>query len=77
MQVFTHAFNTSGETVAPMLITVGALWLFEIPLALALSNLTSLGQFGVPWAIVAGSTLRLTVLAWYFGRGSWLRTGTL
>lgn len=77
VQVFTHAFNTSGETVAPMLITVGALWLFEIPLALALSNLTSLGQFGVPWAIVAGSTLRLTVLAWYFGRGSWLRTGTL
>ena len=77
VQVFTNAFNTSGQTLAPMVITVGALWLFEIPLTLALTNLTSLGQFGVPWAIVAGSTLRLTVFAWYFGRGSWLRTGTL
>ena len=76
VQVFTHGFNTSGQTFGPMLITLGTMWLFEIPVALALSSMTSLGQFGVPWAIVIGSTLRLVVFAWYFGRGGWLRVGS-
>ncbi len=77
VQVFTHAFNTSGDTVAPMLVTLTTLWGIQIPLAFALSNLTTLGQFGVPWAIVAGATLRLVVFALYFCSGRWLRTGIM
>jgi Na+-driven multidrug efflux pump len=75
--VFTHAFNTLGATLAPMVVTLTAMWGIEIPLAFALSNLTPLGPTGVPWAIVAGATLRLAMFAWYFGRGTWLRTGEI
>lgn len=37
----------------------------------------SLSQFGVPWAIVAGMTLRLLFFIWYYLTGKWLRTGLL
>lgn len=77
VQVFTQGFNTSGAMVAPMIITVSTMWLFEIPLAFTLATYTSLGQFGVPWAIVASMTLRLLFLATYYFSGKWLRTGLL
>ena len=77
VQVFTQGFNTSGAMVAPMIITVSTMWLFEIPLAFALATYTSLGQFGVPWAIVAGMTLRLVFFTAYYLGGKWLRTGLL
>lgn len=77
VQVFTQGFNTSGSTLVPMIITVSTMWLFEIPLAFALANYTSLGQFGVPWAIVSGMTLRLVFFVWYYLTGKWLRTGLL
>lgn len=75
VQVFTQAFNTSGSTFAPMIITVSTMWAFEIPLAYALANFTSLGQFGLAWAIVAGMTLRLVLFTWYYFSERWLRTG--
>jgi putative MATE family efflux protein len=73
--IFTHAFNAAGRTLTPMVITLSTIWLFEIPLALILSNTSVLGQSGVPWAIVIGNTLRLVVFTWYFFRGGWSRTG--
>lgn len=77
VQVFTQAFNTSGATMAPMIITVSTMWAVEIPLAYALSFFTPLGQFGIPWAIVVGMTLRLVAFTWYYRRGTWLRTGMM
>ena len=77
VQVLTQGFNTSGAMVAPMIITVSTMWLFEIPLAFILANYTSLGQFGVPWAIVAGMTVRLLFFVVYYFSGKWLRTGLL
>ena len=75
VQVFTQAFNTTGDTFAPMVIMLSTMWLVEIPLAFALANLTGLGEFGVPWAIVTGMTVRMVAYGAYFLRGSWLRTG--
>lgn len=77
VQVLTQAFNTTGDTMAPMFVTLGTMWGVEIPLALALSHLTPLGQFGVPWAVTIGMTLRLALLWWHFRRGRWLRTGVI
>ena len=77
VQVFTQALNSTGDTMAPMVITLSTMWAVEIPLAFALSLLTPLGQFGVPWAIVAGMTLRLLAFIWYYSKGRWLRTGML
>ena len=77
VQVLTQAFNTSGATLAPMIITVSTVWLVEIPLAFSLANLTALGEFGVPWAIVIGMSLRLGAFLWYYAKGRWLRTGVI
>lgn len=77
VQVFTQAFNTSGSTLAPMIITVSTMWAFEIPLAFALANFTPLGQFGLAWGIVGGMTLRLVLFTWYYFTGRWLRTGMM
>lgn len=75
VQIFTQAFNTSGSTFAPMVITVATMWAFEIPLTFILANFTPLGQFGIPTAIVGGMSLRLVAFTWYYFKGNWLRTG--
>ena len=77
VQVFTQGLNTTGATFAPMVIMLATMWLIEIPLAFALSQLTSLQEFGVAWAIVIGMTVRALAFTVYFMRGKWLRTGLL
>ncbi len=77
VQIFTQAFNTSGATFVPMVITVATMWAFEIPLTFILANFTPLGQFGIPAAIVGGMTLRLIAFTWFYFKGNWLRTGVM
>ena len=77
VQVFTQAFNTSGDTFGPMVITLATVWGVEVPLALLLSLLTPLGEYGVAWAIVIGMTVRLGLFIWYYLRDGWLRTGAV
>ena len=77
VQVFTQSFNTTGATMAPMVVTLSTMWLLELPLAFFLSTQTPLREFGVPWAIVAGMTLRMAIFIWYYLRGRWLRTGQI
>lgn len=77
VQVFTQAFNTTGDTFAPMVIMLATMWLVEIPLAFILSQHTGLAEFGVPWAIVIGMTLRMAAYIVHFLRGTWLRTGLM
>ena len=77
VQVFTQAFNTSGDTFGPMVVTLATVWCVEIPLAFALSQFTPLAEYGVAWAIVIGMTARLALFIWYYRRGRWLRTGMI
>jgi len=77
VQVFTQGFNTTGATFAPMVIMLSTMWLVEIPLAFALSQFTPLNEFGVPWAIVIGMTIRAVAFGVYFLQGKWLRTGLM
>jgi len=77
VQVFTQAFNTSGDTFGPMLVTLGTGWGVDIPLAFVLAKATSLNEYGVAWALVIGMTIRLLVFIWYYRRGRWLRTGMI
>jgi putative MATE family efflux protein len=72
-QVAQNSFQMAGDTLSPMLITLGALWGVEIPLAYVLSEYTELGQFGIAWAIVVAVTLRSLVYIPYFYWGRWLR----
>jgi putative MATE family efflux protein len=72
-QVAQNSFQMAGDTMTPMLITLGALWGVEIPLSYVLSNFTWLGQFGIAWAIVVAMILRTIVYVPYFYWGRWLR----
>jgi Na+-driven multidrug efflux pump len=71
--VFSTAISIAGDTMAPMMIQVITGWVLEIPLAIVLSRIGSLGQFGVPWAMVIALGLRILVYIPYFLRGSWMR----
>jgi Na+-driven multidrug efflux pump len=60
-----------------MVVTVSTMWAVELPLAFVLSQYTPLNEYGIPWAIVVGMTLRLFIFTWYYFRGTWLRTGVI
>ena len=75
VQVYTQGFNTTGDTFAPMVIMLSTMWLVELPLAFILSQYTGLAEYGVPWAIIIGMTLRAAAYTVHFLRGTWLRTG--
>ena len=77
VQVFTQGFNTTGATFAPMVIMLSTMWLVEIPLAFALSQFSPLNEYGVPWAIVIGMSIRAIAFGVYFVQGKWLRTGLI
>jgi putative MATE family efflux protein len=63
----------SGDTLAPMFITIGALWVVLLPLAYLLSRFTGLGVYGVRWAIVVGFTVGAIAYITYFWKGRWKR----
>jgi putative MATE family efflux protein len=69
--VLTSAINGAGDTWTPTLLNAVCFWLWEVPLAWALSRVAGLGPRGVFVAItVAFSTLALAS-AWVFRRGRW------
>ena len=72
-QVFQNSFQMAGDTLAALLITLGSLWGIGIPLAYALSHYTSLGQYGIAWAVVISMVIRALAYIPYFYWGRWLR----
>ncbi|MQF48912.1 MATE family efflux transporter [SAR202 cluster bacterium AC-647-N09_OGT_505m] len=72
-QVLQNSFQMAGDTLFPMLITLGSLWIIGIPLAYALTEHTGLGQFGIAWATVIAMLIRAGAYIPYFYWGRWLR----
>ena len=69
--VLTSGINGAGDTWTPTLLNAVCFWLWEVPLAWALSRFSVLGPRGVFVAItVAFSTLAIAS-AWVFHRGRW------
>jgi putative MATE family efflux protein len=69
--VLAAAFNGAGDTMTPTILNVVVFWLWEIPLAFALSKTLGFGPRGVYFAVtVAFSTLAL-LSAVLFKRGKW------
>jgi Na+-driven multidrug efflux pump len=63
----------SGDTLPPMIISLGMLWVVMIPLALVLSRYTSLEVLGVRWAIVICFVVGAVAYLLYFWSGRWKR----
>ncbi|MBI4282484.1 MAG: MATE family efflux transporter [Chloroflexi bacterium] len=92
-QIFQQTFQISGDTVAPMVVVFLTMWFVEIPTAAILSGvaqgwsifgwtpplpaITSLGQFGVAWAVVFGMGVRLLLYTPYFFWGPWMHKDIL
>ena len=84
-----QSFNTAGDTMAPMLVTLFSMWVLEIPLALMLTGTTHtfglfggsftlpvlahLNEFGIAWAIVIAMVARFGLYMPYYMAGRWLR----
>ena len=69
--VLTQAFNGAGDTLTPTLINLFCFWLFEIPVAYALTRTGGLGPDGVFWSIAIAYSVMALVSAALFKRGKW------
>ncbi len=86
--VFAQSFNMAGDTFAPMVVTLFAIWGIQLPLALMLTGATHvvsflglsstlpvlarLGEFGVAWAIVISLVMRAVFYVPYYYWDRWL-----
>jgi putative MATE family efflux protein len=65
--------NGVGDTVVPMITNLATMWGFSLTLAYILSQHTSLGVYGIRWAMVVGIVLRAVIYGVYFKAGRWQR----
>jgi Na+-driven multidrug efflux pump len=71
--VLQQCISGSGDTIPPMLVSIATMWLVQLPLAYFLSHFTTIGVYGVRWAIVAGTLVGAGVYITYFRSGRWKR----
>lgn len=68
-----QALSGVGDTIPPMVTSLATMWLITLPLAYFLPKVTTLGVYGVRWAMVAGMVVPAIVLTTYFKTGRWKR----
>jgi putative MATE family efflux protein len=71
--VFQQSFMTAGATLYPMMVTLAALWMIELPLAYLLSGPLGMGQLGIAWAVTIAMLARPLFHIPYFLSGRWMR----
>ncbi len=69
--VLNQALNGAGDTRSPTLINIVCFWLFEIPLAYALTVFWNWGPPGVIWSVAISQGLLAALGIWVFRRGRW------
>ena len=72
-QVAMQSFQTAGDTLFPMIVTLATIWGIQQPLAFLLPRIGDLGQYGIAWAISLAMIARLFFYVPYFFWGRWLR----
>jgi len=71
--VLQQCISGAGDTIVPMVVSLLAIWLIQLPLAFLISRNTSLGVYGIRWAIVASSVVNAIAYTTYFRMGRWKR----
>ncbi len=69
--VMMSVLSSVGDTIPPMVVTVGTFWIFQIPLAFVLSKYTDFGVYGVRWGMVIGMIASAVFMGLYFKTGRW------
>jgi putative MATE family efflux protein len=75
-QVMQSCVSGAGDTVPIMIISIGVIWIIQLPLAFLLSQVTDLGIYGIRWAMVINQAAASAAFLAYFLRGKW-RTKTI
>jgi putative MATE family efflux protein len=68
-----NVLNSVGDTLRAMIIDMANLWGVRILLAYLLPRITTLGVYGVRWAIVADALTSVIIFFIYFKTGRWKR----
>lgn len=63
--------NGVGDTLPPMVIGMGTIWLVQLPLAYFLPQVANLGVYGVRWAIVISLVVGVAIYPVYLRTGRW------
>jgi putative MATE family efflux protein len=71
--VMQFCISGSGDTLPPMIISLGMLWIIQIPLALIFSRYTGLAVYGVRWAIAISFIVGAVAYICYFWSRRWQR----
>jgi putative MATE family efflux protein len=71
--VLQQCIAGAGDTVPPMIISLVSIWIIQVPLSFAFTNIDSLGFYGVRWAMVCSSVLGALAYFIYFRSGRWKR----
>lgn len=69
--VLGRALQGAGDTVAPMVMTIIGLWIFQVPLAIVLPRFSANPIDGIWWSIAVTLTVHGGMAAWWFCRGTW------
>jgi putative MATE family efflux protein len=73
IMVLSAAFIGSGNTRAPMMISLIRQWMFRLPVGYVLCFTLHMGSMGVYLGMVAGNVICAGVTLWVFLRGHWQR----
>jgi putative MATE family efflux protein len=68
-----NCISGAGDTLPNMLINVAAIWAVQIPLTFVLANHTSLGVYGIRWAMVISTFGASALFFAYFHSRRWQR----
>ena len=71
VSVLQSCIAGAGDTVPNMIISVGMIWVIQLPLAFLLSRTGSLEVLGVRWAIVITTLCGAVAYIVYFKLGRW------
>jgi len=71
--IFMNVLNSVGDTLRAMIIDMVNLWGVRILLAFLLPRISTLGVYGVRWAIVADAVSSVIMFGIYFKLGRWKR----
>ena len=69
--VLQNCISSAGDTVSNMIISIMMIWIVQLPAAFLLSKFTSLGVYGIRWAVVLSTAFGTIVYVYYFRKGKW------
>ena len=69
--VLQSSITGAGDTVPNMFISITMIWVIQLPLAFILSRYSSLGVYGLRWAIVVSTFFGALAYVTYFRLGKW------